>query len=36
VQRLKATGVTQVEVATALAKGIATIKRHWNRIEVEA
>ncbi|NUT77212.1 recombinase family protein [Pseudomonas sp. C1C7] len=36
VQRLKATGLTQVEVATALAKGIATIKRHWNRIEVEA
>ncbi|MBI6918743.1 recombinase family protein [Pseudomonas monteilii] len=36
VQRLKATGLTQVEVASALAKGIATVKRHWNRGEVEA
>jgi len=36
VQRLKATGLTQVEVASALAKGIATVNRHWNRGEVEA
>lgn len=31
VQRLKATGLTQVEVAKTLGKGIATVKRHWNK-----
>jgi len=36
VQRLKATGLTQVEVASALAKGIATVSRYWNRGEVDA
>ncbi|WP_179054392.1 hypothetical protein [Pseudomonas umsongensis] len=31
VQRLKTMGMAQVEVESALAKGIATIKRHWNK-----
>ncbi len=32
VQRLKATDMTQVQVAYDLGLGIATVKRHWNKL----
>ena len=30
IQKLKAGGLSQSKVATALSIGIATVKRHWN------
>jgi putative DNA-invertase from lambdoid prophage Rac len=35
VQRLKAMDMTQDQVAKELSKGIATIKRHWNKITTQ-
>jgi len=32
VQKSKAKGMTQAEVAADLALGIATVKRHWNKV----
>jgi len=32
VQKAKAMNMTQAEVATELKIGIATVKRHWNKI----
>ncbi|MDO9332380.1 MAG: recombinase family protein [Pseudomonas sp.] len=36
VQRLKAMNMTQDQVAKELSKGIATIKRHWNKASTQA